>query len=635
MDEITTFLMTFEKEVNTYQRLISEKKEELKLHTADNKSLKQLGVYEQEVSDLKIFINLVQQNKDFWMGIKDVSQVNLDLKNENASGMISDFVDAQKDILNTTFDINREALEIAEKIIEGLDLSVEVKEYDGIKGFVIQKITEEVVGLCDKFIPYWGEIQMVLDIITPEANKIPKAKLENSTAVDMRKVLLYGKAETLDATILLTKTLEESHSLIDKNEALSDIDKYIKFDAFYEILKISKEKLTPDPGFFTKQVDKTLYMCLQELFAKCNTTVVQVCEYTAPVLDGYALNKEALLKTKFSNDEGINKHILDILAKMNVAVSGGKIETKVLQKVFPNTNIVYKGPKDNDPVSLDKDNGANPTAMDKLQHNEQQTIGTQYAGNRAAMLDRDAQRRAEKKELLALRPKAEELGIDKAAIKEATLAELKQMIEDKQAQKDRKIKLEKNIKSARKYGVPENVIETLVEANASAEQFYAAIRKTDKYEEQKRLKAEQEKQLDDKNVDFDQGDKNKIPLSKIDLELNKLYILANHFSISSRGEHGYEKRGGINLENYSTQIKAMAERIALTDANHLVFRCSFVEEFHKSVVEQVCDHLTESLRHHMKVIKGKGFEKLSYEISSIKRGSGKEMVGYFILLKKQ
>ena len=319
MDEITTFLMTFEKEVNTYQRLISEKKEELKLHTADNKSLKQLGVYEQEVSDLKIFINLVQQNKDFWMGIKDVSQVNLDLKNENASGMISDFVDAQKDILNTTFDINREALEIAEKIIEGLDLSVEVKEYDGIKGFVIQKITEEVVGLCDKFIPYWGEIQMVLDIITPEANKIPKAKLENSTAVDMRKVLLYGKAETLDATILLTKTLEESHSLIDKNEALSDIDKYIKFDAFYEILKISKEKLTPDPGFFTKQLDKTLYMCLQELFAKCNTTVVQVCEYTAPVLDGYALNKEALLKTKFSNDEGINKHILDILTKMNVA----------------------------------------------------------------------------------------------------------------------------------------------------------------------------------------------------------------------------------------------------------------------------------------------------------------------------
>ena len=90
MDEITTLLMTFEKEVNTYQRLISEKKEELKLHTADNKSLKQLGVYEQEVSDLKIFINLVQQNKDFWMGIKDVSQVNLDLKNENASGMISD-----------------------------------------------------------------------------------------------------------------------------------------------------------------------------------------------------------------------------------------------------------------------------------------------------------------------------------------------------------------------------------------------------------------------------------------------------------------------------------------------------------------------------------------------------------------
>ena len=46
MDEITTFLMTFEKEVNTYQRLISEKKEELKLHTADNKSIKQLGVYE-------------------------------------------------------------------------------------------------------------------------------------------------------------------------------------------------------------------------------------------------------------------------------------------------------------------------------------------------------------------------------------------------------------------------------------------------------------------------------------------------------------------------------------------------------------------------------------------------------------
>ena len=80
MDEITTFLMTFEKEVNTYQRLISEKKEELKLHTADNKSLKQLGVYEQEVSDLKIFINLV--NNDMNLKNLDISykRLNTNLK---------------------------------------------------------------------------------------------------------------------------------------------------------------------------------------------------------------------------------------------------------------------------------------------------------------------------------------------------------------------------------------------------------------------------------------------------------------------------------------------------------------------------------------------------------------------------
>ena len=109
MDEITTLLTTLGNELNIYQGLISEKKEELKLHTADNKSLKQLGGYEEEVSDLKIFLKLVQQNKDFWMGIKDVSEVQLDLKNENASGMIEDFVNAQKDFLNTTFDINREA----------------------------------------------------------------------------------------------------------------------------------------------------------------------------------------------------------------------------------------------------------------------------------------------------------------------------------------------------------------------------------------------------------------------------------------------------------------------------------------------------------------------------------------------
>ena len=79
----------------------------------------------------------------------------------------------------------------------------------------------------------------------------------------------------------------------------------------------------------------------------------------------------------------------------------------------------------------------------------------------------------------------------------------------------------------------------------------------------------------------------------------------------------------------------MAERMAPTTANHLVFRCSFRQSFDRSVVEQVCSHLTEKLGRHLKDIKGQAFNKLSFEISSIEQGKGKDMAGYFILLKRQ
>ena len=89
------------------------------------------------------------------------------------------------------------------------------------------------------------------------------------------------------------------------------------------------------------------------------------------------------------------------------------------------------------------------------------------------------------------------------------------------------------------------------------------------------------------------------------------------------------------LDKFPKEIEDMAKRIAKTEANHLVFRCTFNSSYNTGTVEQVCDHLTRGLRSHVKNIKGNKFKGLTFEISEIRGTVGKEMNGYFLLLKKK
>ena len=78
MDQITTLLTTLGNELNIYQGLISDKKDELKLNPEQAVTLlKQLAIYEQDLSELKIFMDLVSKNKDFWMRLKEVNEKDL------------------------------------------------------------------------------------------------------------------------------------------------------------------------------------------------------------------------------------------------------------------------------------------------------------------------------------------------------------------------------------------------------------------------------------------------------------------------------------------------------------------------------------------------------------------------------
>ncbi|MCH2044019.1 MAG: hypothetical protein MK212_07720 [Saprospiraceae bacterium] len=141
----------------------------------------------------------------------------------------------------------------------------------------------------------------------------------------------------------------------------------------------------------------------------------------------------------------------------------------------------------------------------------------------------------------------------------------------------------------------------------------------------------------DKNIDK-QDLNHPISMQKIALQLDHAYTLAGTFGIYSKFEKRYETEfGGIMLNDFEKEKKEMAERIAQTEANHLVFRCSFRKpySFNRGTVEQVCDNLTSTLRYHLKEIQGKNFKGLTHEIAEIKQGEGKDMAGYFVLLKKK
>lgn len=247
--------------------------------------------------------------------------------------------------------------------------------------------------------------------IIPEVSEIPKAKLDESIAIDMKEVLLKGRSAELDSVTKLKKKLDASHKKIDDSK-LTYIDKYIKLRTLYSILDTSIDEMVPSDSFFSSQVDKMLYVCLQELFEKCNTTAVQVCHYTSNALDGYELDKSALIQTKFSNDDGINQHIFDILSNMNVAVKDGKIESSVLNSVFPNAKIVYEGLQEDNPLSFDKDEDANPAALDKLDFDDNHSIGEQYTGHLINKREKEVLARQQVKELPELQKRAAKFGID-------------------------------------------------------------------------------------------------------------------------------------------------------------------------------------------------------------------------------
>jgi hypothetical protein len=428
MDEVIAIIKVLQEEYDKYKKLLAKTKKQSLNNPLNQELLNQLEQYEHQITELKAFIMLVSEASETLLEITEVDNTQLDQQYQLVNSKIDIFTQKYTDIINTTFDINRDALNIAEKVVEGLDLSREVVEYEGIKGYVASKIASKAINLCDVYIPYWDEIQKVLAAITPEVSEIPKAKLDESTAVDMKKVLLKGKAKELDSVNKLKKLLDNSYHEIKKSQQ-TNVDKYIKLRTLYNILDTSIDKMVPSDSFFSSQVDKMLYVCLQELFEKCNTTVVQVCHYTSNALDGYELDKSALIQTKFSNDDGINQHIFDILSNMNVAVKNGKIESSVLNSVFPNTKIVYEGLQEDNPLSFDKDEDANPTALDKLDFDENHSIGEQYAGHLINKREKEALARQQAKELPELQKRAAKFGIDI----NLDFAELKQKVEAAEA----------------------------------------------------------------------------------------------------------------------------------------------------------------------------------------------------------
>ena len=591
----------------------------------DKELSKQLEFYEQQLREIEAFISANQRIVELLQNT-DLSEITASRAHdayERAINATNAYTNGIKHVFNNIFKFSKSTFEDAKCILDSLNLSESIPSEGGIKGYVIEKITNKATKLVQDHLPLFDEVIEILTVLAPSSPAaITKASLSASLELDIRKKLMYKKAEDLKGVTKINLQIRKFLKEINSDESLSLPSKYIKYKIFIESIHEASENLEKSNLTLDNQVDRLIKASLQELFDKSKVSVVQICEYTNYGHDGNKLDRSKIIETKFTNNKDINKEIFSIAFPGNTTQV---VPTHELEKVFPNIEVFYKAQKGVvASTGIDQYNISNDYKSSMTRHkdgagdfkNGIPSIGSEYANALARERKEDALRREEQKEKIALQAKARTFGIDPTKIRESSLNELKEII----AEHELLGKIKGYANNARWYGVDEEIVLKLIAARAEASKFHEEIAKTDKYKKELQIK----KELSDKNVAFGQ-----------DLQLNKTYLLSNTFGIYSKEETRYEKEfGGIFLDNFQAKIKEMAARIATTNTTQLIFRATFRHSYDGAVVNDVCQKLTERLNSHLKELKGKDFHPLSYKLNEVKRTQSKDMAGYFVLLKE-
>ena len=631
--EISKILLAFKEEQENYKKLVYKLREQEISNPLDKELSAQLEFYKQQLREIEAFISVNEE-------IVKLLQ-NEDLSNMTASRVLDAFQDSKtvtdtytssiKQVLSTIFDFSDSSFDYAKRILDSLDLSESVPSEGGIKGYIIEKIANKATKITQDYLPLFDEVIEVLTALAPSSPAaITKADLSASLELDIRKKLMYKKAEDLKGVTKINLQIRDFLKEINSDGSLSLPNKYIKFKVFIESIHEASENLEKSNLRLGDQVDRLIKASLQELFEKSNVSVIQICEYTAFPLDGDIVDPSKVIKTKFTKNKDINKEIFSIVFPEKTSQVASILE---LKKVFPNIKVFYKSQEEGlASTGIDQYNTSNnyeslATELFKEERKEKvvdfnqtkdgcPSTGSQYANSLAKRRRQEAQDREEQKEKVALQAKARNFGIDPTTVKYGSLKELKEII----AEHELLGKIKGYANHARRYGVDEEIVLKLIAARAEASKFHEEISKTDKYKKEIQTK----KELSDKNIAFGQ-----------DLQLNKTYLLSNTFGIYSKEETRYEKEfGGIFLDNFQAEVKEMAARIATTKTTQLIFRAAFRHSYNEGTVNDVCQKLTTRLNNHLKELKGKDFYPLSYVLNEVKRTQSKDMAGYFVLLKE-
>ncbi|AFC26052.1 hypothetical protein [Saprospira grandis] len=625
LSEISKILLAFKEEQENYKNLVHKLRKQEISNPLDKELSTQREFYEQQLRETEAFISVneelvkVLQSEE----LSDITASRVLDAFQDSKTVADTYTSAIKQVLSTIFDFSESSFDYAKCILDSLDLSESIPSEGGIKGYVVEKITNKATKLVQNHLPLFDEVIEILTALAPSSPAaITKASLITSLELDIRKKLMYEKTEDLKGVTKINLQLKSFLKKINSDESLSLPSKYIKFKVFIESIHEASENLEKSNLTLGDQVDRLMKASLQELFEKSNVSVVQICEYTAYANDGNELDRSKVIKTIFTNnDDKMNAKIFSIAFPGNTTQV---VPTYELKKVFPNIKVFYRAQKGVvastgiDQYNISKDYNSSMTRHKDGAgdfKNGIPSIGSEYANALARERKEDALRREEQKEKIALQAKARALGVDPTKIQESSLKELKEII----AEHELLGKIKGYANHARGYGVDEEIVLRLIAARAEASKFHEEIAKTDKYKKEIQTK----KELSDKNVAFGQ-----------DLQLNKTYLLGNTFGIYSKEESRYEKEfGGILLDNFQAKIKEMARRIATTKATQLIFRATFRHSYNEGTVKEVCQKLTERLNKHLKELKGKDFHPLSYVLNEVKRTESKDMAGYFVLLK--
>ncbi|EJF52115.1 hypothetical protein SapgrDRAFT_0369 [Saprospira grandis DSM 2844] len=441
--EISKILLAFKEEQENYKNLVHKLRKQEISNPLDKELSTQLEFYEQQLRETEAFISVneelvkVLQNEE----LSDVTASRVLDAFQDSKTVTDTYTSAIKQVLSTIFDFSESSFDYAKRILDSLDLSESIPSEGGIKGYVVEKITNKATKLVQDHLPLFDEVIEILTVLAPSSPAaITKASLSASLELDIRKKIIYEKTEDLKGVTKINLQLKSFLKKINSDESLSLPSKYIKFKVFIESIHEASENLEKSNLTLDNQVDRLMKASLQELFEKSNTSVTQTCEYTTFPLDGNMVDPSKVIKTKFTNDEDINKEIFRIAFPGKTTQVASLLE---LKKVFPNTIIYYQG-QGLASTGIDQYKTSNnyeslATELFKEERKEKvvdfnqtedgcPSTASQYANSLAKRRRQEAQDREEQKERIALQAKARTFGIDPTTVKYGSLKELKEII---------------------------------------------------------------------------------------------------------------------------------------------------------------------------------------------------------------